>query len=145
VKRRATTDLVLPAEEGNVPMLRNPMLAVAVTLVLTMSPGRADEQKPQEAKKEQGIQAEVRGTLHFESGRGYFISVKSPDEAEQEMRIWLRAAEDKVLVRKLEGLDGKEVIAKGKLAQMPENVRASVPPLGIYLRYDFEIEHAGTK
>jgi hypothetical protein len=126
-------------------MLRNLMLAVAVTLLLAMSLGRADEQKTQESKKEQGIQAEVRGTLHFESGRGYFISVKPADEAEQEMRVWLRAAENKELVRKLEGLDGKEVIAKGKLAQMPENVRASVPPLGIYLRYDFEIEPAGAK
>jgi hypothetical protein len=133
------------AEEGKAPMLRNLTLAVAVTLVLTMSPGRTDEQKPQGDKREQGIQAEVRGTLHFESGRGYFISVKPADKTEQEMRVWLRAAEDKVLVRKLQGLDGKEVTAKGKLAQMPENVGASVPPLGIYLRHGFNIEDAGAK
>ena len=40
-------------------------------------------------------------------------------------------AEDKALVRKLQGLDGKEVTAKGKLEQMPEDVGASVPPLGM--------------
>ena len=121
------------------------MLAVAVTLSFTMSLGHADEQKPQEVKNAQGINAEVRGTLHFESGRGYFISVKPTDKAAREMRVWLRAAESKVLVRKLQGLDGQEVIAKGKLEQMPEDVRASVPPLGIYLRHGFDIEHAGAK
>ena len=121
------------------------MLAVAVTLAFTMSRGHADEQKPQEAKNEQGINAEVRGTLHFESGRGYFISVKPTDKEGWEMRVWLRAAESKALVRKLQGLDGKDVIAKGKLEQMPGDVRASVPPLGIYLRHGFDIEHAGAK
>jgi hypothetical protein len=57
----------------------------------------------------------------------------------------LRAAEDKVLVRQLEGLSGKEVIAKGELAQMPANVRASVPPLGLYLRRGFAIKHAAAR
>jgi hypothetical protein len=126
-------------------MLRNLMLAGAVNLAFTMSLGHADEQKPQEVKSDQGINAEVRGTLHFESGRGYFISVKSTDKAAREMRVWLRAAESKVLVRKLQRLDGKEVIAKGKLEQMPEDVGASVPPLGIYLRHGFDIEHAEAK
>ena len=126
-------------------MLRNLALAAAVTLVLTLSPGRADKQEPQEDRNEQGIKAAVSGTLHFENGRGYFISVKPAGKAEQEMRVWLRAAEDKVLVRKLQGLDGKEVIAKGNLEQMPESVRASVPPLGIYLRHGFEIERARAK
>lgn len=55
-------------------MLKNLTPTVAVTLALTMSPGRADQQKPQGARKEQFIQAEVRGTLHFENGRSYFIS-----------------------------------------------------------------------
>ena len=116
-------------------MLRNLTLAVAVPLVLTMSPGRT----------EQGIRAEVRGTLRFENGRGYFIAVKPADKAKEEMRVWLRAAEDKVLVRQLQGLSGKEVIAKGELVQMPANVRASVPPLGVYLRHGFAIEQAGKK
>jgi hypothetical protein len=138
------TDLILLAKEGNMAMLINLIPAVAVTLVLTMAAGRAGERKPQEAKNEQGILAEVRGTLHFENGRGYFISVKNVDsfKKEREIRVWLRAPENKVLIRKLEGLDGKEVIAKGQLGQMPGDVRASVPPLGIYLHFDFTIEHA---
>jgi hypothetical protein len=117
-------------------------LILAVTLALTMSPGRADDQNP---KKEQGIQAEVRGILHFENGRGYFIAVKTAGKTQPEMRVWLRAPEDKALVRQLQGLSGKEVIANGKLMQMPANVRASIPPLGIYLRYGFTIENAGAK
>jgi hypothetical protein len=54
-----------------------------------MSPGRAGEQKPQGDKKVQGIKAEVRGTLHFESGRGYFISitVRPYDKVEEENRV----------------------------------------------------------
>jgi hypothetical protein len=126
------------------PMLRRFPLAVAVALTLTMSPGRGDEQKPQEDMKEQSIKAEVRGTLRFESGRGYFIAVKPANEKEQEMRVWLWISEDKVLVRQLQGLTGKEVIAKGKLGQMPEGVGASVPPLGMYLSR-FEIEGAGAR
>ena len=126
-------------------MLRNLALSVAVTSVLTMSPGRADEQKLQEAKQVQGIQAVVRGTLHFESGRGYFLSVRPVDEAGRETRVWLRVAEDKALVRELQGLEGKEVIATGDLAQMPPDVRASVPPMGMYLQHGFRIERAGAK
>ena len=121
-------------------MLRILTLAVAVVSVLTMSPGRGDEPKPQGEKRAQGIQAEVRGTLYFENGHGYFVTVKPADKAEQELRVWLRAAEDKALVRQMQELTGKEVIAKGKLAQMPENVGANVPPLGIYLRHGFTIE-----
>ena len=126
-------------------MLRSLMLSVAVTLAIALSLGRADEQQPQEAKNEQGIRAEVKGTLHFESGRGYFVSVKPADKAGRETRVWLRAAEDKDLVRKLQGLDGREVIARGDLAQIPQDIGASVPPLGIYLRHGFSIERAGAK
>jgi len=126
-------------------MLRSLMLSVAVTLAIALSLGRADEQPPQEAKNEQGIRAEVKGTLHFESGRGYFISVKPADKVGRETRVWLRAAEDKDLVRKLQGLDGREVIARGDLAQIPQDIGASVPPLGIYLRHGFSIERAGAK
>jgi hypothetical protein len=83
--------------------------------------------------------------LRASSGRGYFISVKPADKLEQEMRVWLEVSEGKALVRQLQGLTGKEVIAKGELAQMPANVGASVPPLGLYLRLGFAIEHAGAK
>ena len=125
-------------------MLKKLMPVVAVTLALSMSTGRADEQEPRQAKKEHGIQAEVKGTLHFESGRGYFISVKPADKTGREMRVWLRAAEDKALVGKLQGLDGKEVLATGKLAQLPEGHRASVPPLGLYMNR-FEIKEANAR
>jgi len=126
-------------------MLSNLILPVAFTLTLALSFGRADEQNPQEAKNEQGIRAVVRGTLHFESGRGYFITVKTTDKAERKTQVWLRAAEDKDLVRKMQGLNGKEVIARGNLAQMPKDVGANVPPLGIYLQHGFSIEGAGAK
>jgi hypothetical protein len=124
-------------------MLRYLTPIVAVVLVLAMSLGRADEQKPQEDKKGQGVQAEVRGTLHFEHGRGYFLSVKSADKAGYQMRVWLSVTEDKVTGRKLDELMGKEVTAKGKLEQMPEDVHGAVPPLGMYLRLHFEFEAAG--
>jgi hypothetical protein len=135
------------ADGGNVPMFRNLTLAVAVALALTMSSGRGDEQKPQEDRKEQGIKAEVRGTLRFESlesGRGYFIAVKPANKTEKEMRVWLWISEDKALVRKLQGLDGKEVIANGKLAQLPEGHKTSIPPLAMYMSR-FEIEGAGAR
>ncbi len=144
LEEKSDDRLVLLTEEGNASMLNKLMPVVAAALALAMSPGRADQRKPQADRKEQGIQAEVRGTLHFESGRGYFISVKPADNAGRQMRVWLRAAEDKVLVRKLQGLEGKEVTAKGKLEQMPEDVGASVPPLGIYLCLGFEIEPTKT-
>jgi RNA polymerase sigma factor (sigma-70 family) len=106
---------------------------------------RSRPTKSQADKKEDSIQAEVRGTLHFEHGRGYFISVKSHDKfAEDKIRVWLRITENKILVRKLQELAGKEVMAKGHLEQMPEDVRASVPPSGIYL-LDFEIKHAAAR
>lgn len=126
-------------------MLSNLILPVGLALTLTLSIGQTYEKKPQETKNEQGIRAEVRGTLHFENGRGYLIAVIPTDKAERATHVWLRAAEDKELVRKLQELNGKEVIAKGNLAQMPKDVQASVPPLGIYLQHGFSIERAGAK
>ena len=126
-------------------MLRSLTIAAVVAFAVSMPHGRADEQKAPGDRQEPGIKADVRGTLRFESGRGYFISVKSGDQAERESRVWLQVSENKVLVRQLEGLTGKQVMAKGNLEQMADNVRASVPPLGIYLRHGFEIERAGAK
>jgi RNA polymerase sigma factor (sigma-70 family) len=87
----------------------------------------------------QRIKTEFRGTLNFEMGRGYFITMKSRNPAEPESRVWLRISEDKALVRHLQGLTGKEVIAKGNLRQMAADTHTSVPPLGMYLA-GFEIE-----
>jgi hypothetical protein len=121
-------------------MLRTPTLA-ALTLAVAMSPGSAEGHNPQDAKREQGIRAEVKGTLHFENGRGYFISVRA-EKAGRETRVWLMAAEDKALARQLAGLDGMEVTARGTLAQLPQDVHANVPPLGLYLPHGFTIERA---
>ena len=122
-------------------MLKTLTLAVAAALALTMSSGRGDEPPPQANANEDGIKAEVRGTLRFESGRGYFIAVKPTKQTEQEMRVWLWISENKVLVRQLQGLNGKEVLATGKLAQLPEGHHANVPPLGLYLSR-FQIKEA---
>ncbi len=124
-------------------MLRNPTLIMAAVLAFTMSSAHADKSKSQNDNKEDGIKAEVRGTVHFASGHGYYISVKTAGRAKQEMRVWLYISENKVLVRKLEGLTGKTVIAKGNLAQMPADHQASVPPLGMYMG-SFQIEDVGT-
>jgi hypothetical protein len=139
-----TTNLVFLGEGGNVPMLKRVTLAVAAALALTMSSGRGDEPIPQADTKEDGIKAEVRGSLRFQSGRGYFIAVKPANNREQEMRVWLWISEDKVTVRKLQGLDGKQVLATGKLAQLPEGHQASVPPLGLYMSR-FEINEASAR
>jgi hypothetical protein len=126
-------------------MLRTLTLVAAVVLALTMSSAQGDEHKTQKDTREvQNIKAEVRGTLHHESGHGYFIAVKPANKAEAEMRVWLWISEDKALVRKLQGLDGKGVLAKGELAQMPESRHTSVPPLGMYMSH-FEIEGAGSR
>jgi hypothetical protein len=119
-------------------MLRNLTLIVAAALGLSILPGRGDEPKPQG----DGIKAEVTGTLRIESGRSYFISVKPTGKTEPEMRVWVSYTEDKVLLRKLDGLNGKQVFARGKLRQMPEGQQTSVPPLGMYMG-GFEIEEAG--
>jgi hypothetical protein len=140
----ASTPLVFLAEGGNVPMLQSLTLALAAALVLTMSSGRGDEPLPQADTKADGIKAEVRGTLRFESGRGYFIAVKPAKKTEQEMRVWLWISEDKGLVRKLQGLEGKEVLATGKLAQLPEGHHTSVPPLGLYMSR-FDIKEASAR
>jgi hypothetical protein len=126
-------------------MPTNLLQAIAVSVILAMSPGAADCQGPQPAKAGPGISAEVRGTLRFENGRGYFITVPAEEKGGRQTRVWLQVAEDKVLVRKLQGLDGKDVTAKGKLAQMPKDVGSSVPPLGLYLANGFTIEATKTK
>jgi hypothetical protein len=88
------------------------------------------------------IKAEVCGTLHFQEGQGYFISVKSRDHPGWENRVWLLISENKVILRQLERLKGRKVMAQGELEQMPENVHASVPPQGIYLNHMEQIVEA---
>jgi hypothetical protein len=48
------------------------------------------------------------------------------------------------LVRQLEALTDKQVLAKGNLEQMPEESHATVPPKGMYMSR-FEIKGFGAK
>jgi hypothetical protein len=112
---------------------------------------RAEEQKLQQqleqakAAPRGHIKAEVTGVLRWrDEGGGYYIAIRPGDDPKRETRVWLWITEDKVTVRKLEGLTGKEVTARGMLEQLPEDVRALVPPGGMYFS-KFEIEAAGAR
>jgi hypothetical protein len=90
-----------------------------------------------------GIKAEVSGQLKFENGRGYYILTREAKQGKAhptETRVWLWVSENKVLVRELQGLMGKEVVATGPLYQMPAETQTSIPPLGMYLPEGFKIE-----
>jgi hypothetical protein len=113
-------------------------VVLAALAVAPMAPGSVP------GAVEEFIKAEVRGTLRFEAGHGYYISVHSKAEPERETRVWLRISENKVLVRQLQGLMGKHVRAEGNLEQMPDDVQASVPARGLYL-LQFQIEEASDK
>jgi len=115
------------------------LAAIIAALTFPSSTAVSGNRESQADKNRSVIKAEVRGTLRFQHGNGYFIAVSSNANPGSENRVWLRISEDKVLVRRLEGLMEKEVIANGELEQMPENVRTSVPPNGMYLR-NVEIE-----
>ena len=126
-------------------MPRNLILtAVAAALVCIAAMAWAQETERPSDKNTDFIKADVRGILRFEAGHGYFITVKSDEKPERETRIWLLFGEDKVTARQLEPLVSKQVLAQGNLEQMPEEVHASVPPNGMYLRH-FQIKGAGEK
>jgi hypothetical protein len=118
------------------------LAAALITFTLPSTAALSIKREPQPEKTSGLIKAEVSGRLRFQKGQGYFILINSKENPNLENRVWLWVSENKVLIRRLEGLEDKEVLAKGELEQMPENVRASVPPLGMYLR-NFEI--AGTE
>jgi hypothetical protein len=112
------------------------LVLAAAFAILAMSSGAAEA--------EPGITAEVRGTLRSQKeGTIYFIVIPSDVKGGQETQVWLMRTEDKnrELDRTLEGLKGKDVVAKGKLRQMPENSgHAVIPPLGLYLDLHFTVE-----
>jgi len=125
------------------------MITVVTLVALVLVFGLVNRPVPQAVAREAIVAAdggvirtEVHGMLHFQEGQGYFISVKSRQLPGAENRVWLHISENKVLARQLEGLVEKNVTAKGELEQMPENVRASVPPHGMYLRDMPQIEEA---
>lgn len=100
------------------------MLAAATPAIAQADPaGQADY-----------VRAEIRGTLTFEAGRGYVVTVKTT-------RVWLRISENKVLVRQLESLTNKTVTVRGALQQMDTTSRGSVPSGALYVD-DFTIDAA---
>jgi hypothetical protein len=116
-------------------------LVLAVVLALPPMSGAADDAKPKEEKKSDYVKAEIKGTLNFD--HGYFVSIKFGEDPQSELRVWLLISENKALVRQLEGLTGKEVVVKGNIRQMPQNAKATVPPLGLFFKEgDFTIEAA---
>ncbi|HLW67693.1 MAG TPA: hypothetical protein VKS79_20420 [Gemmataceae bacterium] len=124
------------------------LLLTAVAAFLAVSFGVIEAGEPEPAEAGPGITAEVRGTLrHEKGGHIYSIAVPSDVKGGQETRVWLMRGEDKdrELDRKLAGLDGKEVVAKGRLAQMPKDSHATVPPLGLYLGGRWSVEAAKAK
>ncbi len=127
-------------------MVRSLLLPAVVGFCsLFATAARGDEAKRPLPDSAQSIHAVVVGVLHFKpGGHGYYISVKSAEDAEREYRVWLHISEDKALVRQLESLTDKAVRAEGALEQMPENIHASVPPNGMYMS-KFEIKEVQTK
>lgn len=120
-------------------------LTLTIFLVITAFAFLLTEKtNAQTADDAQFIKTEIKGVLHFQNGRGYFISVASSEFPKKENQVWLRVGENKKFVRELEGLLNKTVIAKGELEQLPESVTASVPPRAMYI-YDFQIEEIKTK
>src|SRR6478735_12232661 len=87
------------------------------------------------------VKAEVRGTLNFREGRGYFVEVPSKDFPKERIEVWLNITGDKVLGRQLQQMTGKTVVVRGRLEQLPSNVTTSIPSKGIYI-CSFEIELA---
>jgi hypothetical protein len=75
---------------------------------------------------------QVRGKLQFD--KGYQVSTGGAGQ------IWLKTAEDKELLKKLQTLTGKNVIAKGQLRKVPKNVTTSMPRGASYLKDGFTIE-----
>ncbi|HEY0250239.1 MAG TPA: hypothetical protein VGC41_01890 [Kofleriaceae bacterium] len=73
------------------------------------------------------VVVDVRGTLSFEPGHGYYIEVKTAP------RVWLLVTEDKVLVRQLQSLTTKPIVVKGALHQMGANENAALPSRALYL------------
>jgi len=87
------------------------------------------------------VKVEVRGTLNFRDGKGYFVEVPSTAFPKESIEIWLDVSEDKLLVRRLQQMMGKTVVVRGQLDELPSNVTTPVPRRRIYIRR-FEIELA---
>lgn len=114
------------------------VLTISIFVFQFLSALKAQTSSQEVSKHIKGIQATVIGKLNFQEGHGYFIEAKQ-SRYKWETKVWLRMSENGILIRKLQNLLNKTVKSEGELGQLPENVTASTPHLGIYLQ-DFEIE-----
>jgi len=77
------------------------------------------------------ISIEVKGKLAFKQGEGYSIEGKNPWYKDKDVQILLRVSENKVLVRKLQELEGQYVKVNGFLETYVPNGTSSCEQLGI--------------
>ena len=73
------------------------------------------------------IKAEVRGVLVHEKNSAYVLVTRKVGVTTEETRVWVDASEWKMLKATLAPLDGKEVVATGSLAQLPQGRRTPIP------------------
>lgn len=73
------------------------------------------------------------GVLSFVSPHGYCLT--EPNEH----RIWLRVAEDKVFIKKLELMNSKKVTVTGEIRRQSKNSTSAVPGGEDYFAYGFTI------
>jgi hypothetical protein len=90
------------------------------------------------------IQVEVNGTLICDEAGQTYVSVKRRwvNKMRVETRVWFRLTEGewRYWVNHLPGLNGQQVAVRGRIAQIPEGTRASIPPNALYFLHGFEIE-----
>jgi hypothetical protein len=77
-------------------MFRCLVLTTAFEILAGISSmARAEKDEPPMDKNKDFIKAEVSGTLRFEAGRGYFITVNSAEKPERQYRVSLWISEQK--------------------------------------------------
>jgi hypothetical protein len=91
------------------------------------------------------IKAEIRGVLVYD-GVDAYVSVKRKtsfgDVEETRVWIWATEGEWKLLKLTIPSLNGKEVIATGKLAQLPKGHMTSIPEGALFFLGRFDIKLA---
>lgn len=133
-------DLPPPTEERIEPKLRE----AQKQLEALQAQVQALQKQLEEARGQASgrISAEVEGTLLWsDEGMGYYIRIRPDDAPKRETRVWLWYSENKVLVRTMEELQGKQVVATGKLRQASVKGEGRLPHDAMYLG-DFEIKEA---
>lgn len=105
----------------------------------------AAEQKAKAPKPAGSIQVVVKGTLGCKGIGVAYVSVRGSDGEETQIWFWLSEGEWKHFRAVLPPLDRQEVTVRGRICQLPENARTSIPNQALYFT-SFEIEtKAGEK